>query len=81
MLIDNFSLFLADGFGEFGQRCLLDPSHAAEAADEFGLGSFAHTFDVEQLAADLAFAPQRPVEGDAETVRLVADVHQHFQRT
>ena len=44
------------------------------------LGLLTDTFDLPQSTLDLGFAPEAAVEGDAEAVGFVTDLHQDFQR-
>jgi len=41
---------------------------------------FTHSLDVAQHRMDLRLAAQVAVEGDAEAVRFVADLHQDLER-
>ena len=44
------------------------------------LGLLTDTFDLPQSTLDLGFAPEATMEGDAEAVGFVTDLHQDFQR-
>ena len=57
-----------------------DPGHGTVMQDEPFLGLFADAFDFTEHGSHLGLAPQLAMEGDAEPVRLVADLLQQLQR-